>query len=237
MSDAPFLDRHAAGIELAARLPQYRSRHDVVVLALPRGGVPVAFEVAEALQAPLDVLVVRKLGMPGHPEFAIGALASGVRILSEDVIQRHGVSPRTIEALAGEELAELERREREYRQGRPLIDLRDRIVLLVDDGLATGSTMRAAVAAVRTRGPARVVVAVPVGASAACTELSSIADEVVCARTPEWFEAVGSWYRDFSQTGSTGAATPAETRRAHGERSRPRAAPRDVITRTAARIS
>ena len=200
-SDRPFADRYQAGRELASKLRKYRGRHDVVVLALPRGGVPVAFEIAEALDAPLDIFVVRKLGMPGHPEFAIGAIASGgVRVLSEDAIRWYGIPDSAIDAVARQELAELERREREYRQGRPLTDLRDRIVILVDDGLATGSTMRAAVQAVRAHHPARVVVAVPVGAPTTCEEFADITDETVCARTPEPFSAVGLWYRDFSQT-------------------------------------
>jgi putative phosphoribosyl transferase len=200
-STQPFADRHEAGRELAARLSTYRGQPAVVVLALPRGGVPVAFEIAEALDAPLDIFLVRKIGMPGHPEYAIGAIASGgVRVLSEDVIRWHGIPDRQIEAIAQQELVELERREREYRQGRPLTDLRDRVVILVDDGLATGSTMRAAVQAVRSHRPSRVVVAVPVGAPDTCAEFEGLADETVCARMPEPFSAVGLWYRDFSQT-------------------------------------
>jgi predicted phosphoribosyltransferase len=196
-----FADRHEAGVELASRLRTYRGRPDLVVLALPRGGVPVAFEIAEALDAPLDIFVVRKLGMPGHPEFAMGAIASGgVRVLNTDVVRSYRIPDGAVEAVAQRELAELERREREYRQGRPLTDLRNRTVILVDDGLATGSTMRAAVQSVRLHGPARVVVAVPVGAPAACQELAGVADEAVCARMPEPFSAVGQWYRDFSQT-------------------------------------
>jgi len=196
-----FEDRRAAGIEVAARLSKYRGRRDVVVLALPRGGVPVAFEIAEALDAPLEIFVVRKLGMPGHPEFAIGAIASGgVRVLNEETIQWYGIPASAIDAVAGRELIELQRREREYRQGRPLIDLGNRVAILVDDGLATGATMRAAVQAVRALGPSRVVVAVPVGAPDACQEFADITDETVCARTPEPFNAVGLWYRDFSQT-------------------------------------
>jgi putative phosphoribosyl transferase len=196
-----FADRREAGRELAAKLRDYAGRNDVVVLALPRGGVPVAFEVAEALDAPLDIFVVRKIGMPGQPEFAIGAIASGgVRVLSEDVIRMYGVPASAIEAVARHELAELERREREYRQGRPMTDVRDRTVILVDDGLATGSSMRAAVQAVRALRPARVVVAAPVGAPDTCADLAAMADAVVCARMPEPFSAVGLWYRDFSQT-------------------------------------
>lgn len=197
----PFADRREAGVELASLLLKYRGRNDVVVLALPRGGVPVAFEVAEALNAPLDVFVVRKLGMPGHPEFAIGAIASGgVRVLSDDVVRGFGIPESAIEAVTRSELAELERREREYRQNRPLLDLRNRVVILVDDGLATGSTMRAAVQAVRAHEPARIVVAAPVGAPDTCARFADIADETICARTPERFSAVGLWYVDFSQT-------------------------------------
>ena len=197
----PFADRREAGRQLAAKLQPYSGRDDVVVLGLPRGGVPVAFEVAEALDATLDVFVVRKLGMPGQPEFAIGAIASGgVRVLSDDVIRYYRLPDSTIDRLVAQELAELERREREYRQGRPLTPLRDRIAMLVDDGLATGASMRAAVEAVRAHQPARIVVAVPVGAPATCRELGELADEVVCARMPEPFSAVGLWYRDFSQT-------------------------------------
>jgi predicted phosphoribosyltransferase len=200
-SNRAFTDRREAGRELAGHLEAYRGRHDVVVLALPRGGVPVAFEVAGALGAPLDVFVVRKLGMPDQPEFAIGAIASGgVRVLSEEAIRWHRIPGEQIEAVARAELAELERREQEYRQGRPLIDLHGRTVILVDDGLATGSSMRAAVEAVRVHEPARVVVAVPVGAASTCEVFAGIADETVCARTPEPFSAVSLWYRDFSQT-------------------------------------
>jgi putative phosphoribosyl transferase len=200
-SNLLFADRHEAGIELASRLQTYRGRSDLVVLALPRGGVPVAFEIAEALDAPLDIFVVRKLGMPGHSEFAMGAIASGgVRVLNADIVRSYRIPESAVEAVARRELAELERREREYRRGQPLTELRDRTVILVDDGLATGSTMRAAVQAVRLHGPARVVVAVPVGAPATCRELAAVADEAVCARTPEPFSAVGQCYRDFSQT-------------------------------------
>ena len=198
---APFEDRHHAGAELASHLRQYGDRSDVVVLALPRGGVPVGFEVSEALHAPLDVFVVRKLGMPGHPEFAIGALASGgVRVLSEDVIRWYSIPQDAIDAVIRSELAELTRREREYREGRPLTNVRGSVVILVDHGLATGSTMRAAVQAVRAKEPARVVVAVPVGAPDTCEQLAEIADEVVCARMPHPFSAVGLWYRHFDQT-------------------------------------
>jgi len=196
-----FANRHEAGQELASRLGNYRGRDDVVVLALPRGGVPVAFEVAEALDAALDVFVVRKLGMPGHDELAMGAIASGgIRVLNEDVVRWAGIPENVIEVVAKREQIELERREREYRQGRPATALGGKIVILVDDGLATGSTMRAAVQAVRAHDPERVIVAVPVGAPDTCEQFAGVADETVCARTPEPFSAVGLWYRDFSQT-------------------------------------
>jgi predicted phosphoribosyltransferase len=196
-----FANRREAGLELASQLRQYAGRNGVVVLALPRGGVPVAFEVAEALDAPLDVFLVRKLGLPTHPELAMGAIASGgVRVLNEEVVRWYAVPDSIIDAVARAEQAELERREREYRHGRPLTDLRGRTVILVDDGLATGSTMRAAVEAVRQHSPARVVVAVPVGAPSICEEFADITEETICARTPQPFSAVGQWYRDFSQT-------------------------------------
>jgi putative phosphoribosyl transferase len=197
----PFSNRREAGRELGSKLLQYAGRGDVVVLALPRGGVPVAFEVAEALDAPLDIFVVRKLGMPGHPEYAIGAIASGgVRVISEDIVRAYAIPQVMIDAVARAEQTELERREREYRTGAAPMDLRGHVVILVDDGLATGSTMKAAVQAVRQHGPARVVVAVPVGAPSTCQEFADVADETICARTPEPFSAVGLWYRDFSQT-------------------------------------
>jgi predicted phosphoribosyltransferase len=200
-SSRPFSDRREAGVELATKLRHYAGRGDVVVLALPRGGVPVAFEVAEALDAPLDVFIVRKLGMPGHPEYAIGAIASGgIRVLSDDIVRAYGISQSVIDAIARDEHKELARREQQYRRNAALIDLRDRTVILVDDGLATGSTMRAAVQAVRQHGPARVVVAVPVGAPSTCDEFANLTEETVCARTPEPFSAVGQWYLDFSQT-------------------------------------
>lgn len=196
-----FEDRKAAGRALAAKLRMYAGRSDVLVLALPRGGVPVAYEVAEALGAPLDLFLVRKLGTPGHRELAMGAIASGgVRVLNPDVIQWYGITPQAIDVVAREEQRELERGENAYREGREPAPLEGRVVMLVDDGLATGSTMRAAVEAVRQRGPSRVVVAVPVGARETCAELAAVADEVVCARMPEPFSAVGQWYLDFDQT-------------------------------------
>ena len=197
----PFTDRREAGIELARKLLHLSNRNDVVVLALPRGGVPVAYEVAEALGAPLDIFLVRKLGLPGYPELAMGAIASGgVQVLNPQVVRFYGISPSAIESVARDERGELERRERAYRRDRAMTVLRSKIVILVDDGLATGSTMRAAVEAVRQHVPASVIVAVPVGAPETCEEFADITDETVCARTPEQFSAVGLWYRDFSQT-------------------------------------
>ena len=197
----PYEDRRNAGAVLAERLEHFIGRNDVVVLALPRGGVPVAHEVARALNAPLDVFLVRKLGVPGHRELAMGAIASGgVRVLNEDVVAAYGLSKAEVDGVTRNEQDELERRERAYREGRPGVELRGRIVLLIDDGLATGASMRAAVQAVRLHRPARVVVAVPVGAPETCREFADVADEIVCARTPEYFAAVGQWYRDFSQT-------------------------------------
>jgi predicted phosphoribosyltransferase len=196
-----FVDRLEAGVVLADRLKQFVGRDDFVVLALPRGGVPVGYEVARALGAPLDVFVVRKLGLPGHPELAMGAIASGgVRVLNEDVLESITVSQAAIDTVTRTEQLELERRERAYRDGRPPVPIDERVVIIVDDGLATGSTMRAAVLAVRRLHPARVVVAVPVGAWETCEDLRAVADEVVCEFTPEPFRAVGLWYADFSQT-------------------------------------
>jgi putative phosphoribosyl transferase len=196
-----FRDRSEAGQVLAGRLTAYANRPGALVLALPRGGVPVAYEVAQALNVPLDVFLVRKLGVPGREELAMGAIASGgVRVFNEDVIQALGISPEVIEAVAQAELQELTRRERLYRGDRPLPEVRGRSIILVDDGLATGSSMRAAIAALRRRGPSRIIVAVPVGSSETCTEFQDVADEVVCARTPEPFYAVGQWYEDFTQT-------------------------------------
>lgn len=203
MRDTPdvYENRHHAGAALAARLAWFSGRGDVVVLALPRGGVPVAFEVARALDAPLDVFLVRKLGLPGHRELAMGAIASGgVRVLNDQVVSSYRIPADVIDAVAREEQQELERRERTYREGRPPVELRDRIVILVDDGLATGSTMKAAVEAVRAHAPARIVIAVPVGAPETCRELTEVANEVVCAWAPAGFGAVGQWYRDFSET-------------------------------------
>jgi predicted phosphoribosyltransferase len=196
-----FENRRDAGHRLAAELRAYADRPGVIVLALPRGGVPVGYEVATALRAPLDVFVVRKLGVPWHEELAMGAIASGgVRVLDEDLIRVARVSAEDVESDTRAERAELERRERQYRGDRPFPDLTGRTVILVDDGLATGSTMRAAVAALRKEGPARIVVAVPVAARETCAAFRDIADEIICAETPEPFVAVGVWYDDFSQT-------------------------------------
>jgi predicted phosphoribosyltransferase len=197
----PFRDRRQAGRVLAERLRHYAGRPDVVVLALPRGGVPVAYEVAHALGAPLDVFLVRKLGVPGHEELAMGAIASGgVRVLNPDVVAMLHIPPEVIDRIAAREEIELQRREREYRGDRPPLDLRGRIVILVDDGLATGATMRAAAASLRRQGAARVVVAVPVAAEETCAALRPEVDEVICAATPQPFYAVGAWYEDFAQT-------------------------------------
>jgi putative phosphoribosyl transferase len=198
---ALFLDRRDAGRRLAVELRRYANQPDVIVLALPRGGVPVAYEVAEALHAPLDVFVVRKLGLPWQEELAIGALASGgVRVLDEDLIRVARVSDEDIRRVTLLEQAELERRERQYRGDRPFPDMTGKTVILVDDGLATGSTMRAAVAALRKEQPSRIIVAVPVAAPETCDAFRDIADDIICAETPEPFRAVSMWYDDFSQT-------------------------------------
>ena len=192
-----FANRTEAGRLLAEKLEKYANRNDVVVLGLPRGGVPVAYEVAKRLNAPLDVFIVRKLGVPGFEELAAGAIASGgVRVLNEDVVR----ASEAIEAVTAKETAELQRREQIYREGRPAPELRDRIVILVDDGLATGATMRAAVKAMRQRGATKIVVAVPVGPPDTCQELAQAADEIISLSTPPFFQAVGQYYEDFSQT-------------------------------------
>ena len=199
----PFCDRAEAGRFLAARLGAYANRRDVLTLALPRGGVPVAFEVARSLRAPLDVFLVRKLGVPGHEELAMGAIATGgVRVLNDEVVQSLGLTSEVVERVTARELRELERRERSYRGERPAPDVGDRAVILIDDGLATGATMRAAVQALRQREPARLIVAVPVASKETCRQFQSRgeADEIVCALTPEPFFAVGTWYEDFGQT-------------------------------------
>jgi len=196
-----FSNRTEAGRLLAEKLVKYAGRADVIVLGLPRGGVPVAYEVAKRLGVPLDVFIVRKLGVPGFEELAVGAIASGgVRVLNQDVMRALPNAEATIESITARETAELERREQSYRAGRPAPELRDRIVILVDDGLATGATMRAAVKALRHRGAAKIVVAVPVGPPDTCREFEEEADETICASVPEFFQAVGQYYEDFSQT-------------------------------------
>ncbi|MEW6422047.1 MAG: phosphoribosyltransferase [Deinococcota bacterium] len=201
MAEGRFLDRRDAGRQLASRLLSLHPWPQTTVLALPRGGVPVAYEVAQALGVPLDVFLVRKLGVPGHEEVAMGAIASGgVRVLNEDVVRRAGVTPQALAAVEGREQAELARRERAYREGRTPTPLGGRTVLLIDDGVATGATLRAGLKALRALSPARVVVAVPVAPPEVCHALRSEADEVVCLLTPIDFMAVGQFYRDFHQT-------------------------------------
>ena len=196
-----FPNRAEAGRRLVERLTAYRGRDDVIVLGLPRGGVPVAYEVAQRLGLPLDVFVVRKLGVPGYEELAMGAIASGnVSVLNEDVMRALPNSEAILEMVIAQEKIELERREARYRQARPAPDLRGRVVILVDDGLATGATMRAAAAALRKQGVAKIVVAVPVGAPETCQELDAEVDEMICAFMPEFFYGVGQFYEDFSQT-------------------------------------
>jgi putative phosphoribosyl transferase len=196
-----FRNRAEAGELLAEKLVKYAGRDDVIVLGLPRGGVPVAYEVALSLHVPLDVFIVCKLGVPGFEELAVGAIASGgVRVLNENVARALPNADEIIESVTTRETAELERREQSYRDGRPAPELRDRIAILIDDGLATGATMRAAVKALRQRGAAKIVVAVPVGPPDTCREFEDAADEVVCAIAPECFQAVGQYYEDFSQT-------------------------------------
>jgi putative phosphoribosyl transferase len=200
MSDElKFADRRDAGRRLAARLAFYAGRPHVVVLGLPRGGMPVAAEVAAALRAPLDVFLVRKLGVPGHEELAMGAIASGgIRVLNDDVVESVGIPAPVIDEVAARELRTLQDRERDYRGERAAVDLRGTTAILVDDGLATGATMRATIAALRDLGAAEIVVAVPTAPRETCEALSREVDEVVCATTPEPFTAVGLWYRDFT---------------------------------------
>ena len=201
ISTQPFHDRIEAGLALAEALRHYADRDDVVVLGLPRGGVPIANEIASKLDSPLDVLVVGKLGVPGHEELAMGAIASGgVCLTNQDVVRQLDIPQSTVDAVARHEEIELERRERLYRGARAPRQLQGRVAILVDDGLATGSTMRAAIVAARKQGPARIVVAAPVGAPSTCRELALDADEVVCVRMPDPFFAVGLWYSDFTPT-------------------------------------
>ena len=196
-----FKNRREAGQRLARRLEQYAGREDLLVLALPRGGVPVAYEIARSLRAPLDVLVVRKLGVPGHEELAMGAIAGGgIRILHDGVIHDVGLPSAVVDQVTHDEERELLRREEVYRGSRPALPVDGRVVILVDDGLAAGSTMRAAIAAIRRRRPASLIVAVPVAAPETCEELRQEADEIYCDMTPAVFFGVGQWYEDFSQT-------------------------------------
>jgi predicted phosphoribosyltransferase len=196
-----FLNRAEGGRRLAQRLSGYRDRDDVVILGLPRGGVPVAYEVARQLGLPLDVFVVRKLGVPGYEELAIGAIASGnVTVLNDDVMRALPNSEAILQTVLAQEKIELGRREARYRQDRPVRDLHGRVVILVDDGLATGATMRAASAALREKGVARIVVAVPVGAPETCRAIEAEVDEVICVSEPPYFHGVGQFYEDFSQT-------------------------------------
>ncbi len=201
MQPQRFRNRTDAGRQLAEKLAAYANLQDVLVLALPRGGVPVGFEVARALGAPLDVFVVRKLGVPGYEELAMGAVATGgVRVLNDEIVRGLGISEREIDAAVAREMEELARRERLYRGDRPPPDVAGRTVILVDDGLATGATMRAAIAGLRQQQPARIVVAVPTASPDTCEALKAEADEMICAITPEPFFAVGHWYEDFTQT-------------------------------------
>lgn len=196
----PLSDRSEAGRELADALAHYRGRQDVLVLALPRGGVPVAYEIASALQAPLDLVLVRKLGAPGQRELAMGAIASGgIRVLNENLISTLNVSGRDIESVAEREQRELERREVAYRGDRPRQGISGRTVILVDDGVATGATMRAAIASLRQQNPARIVIALPLAPASTVNTLAREADEVICLHSPEPFVAIGRWYQDFSQ--------------------------------------
>jgi predicted phosphoribosyltransferase len=196
----PFHDRFQAGAELARDLPRYRRRRDALVLGLPRGGVPVAAALARELALPLDVFLVRKFGVPGQPELAMGAVASGgVRVLNPEIVEAAGLSDDAVDEIARRERDELERRERVYRDGRPPPDLNGKTVIMADDGLATGATMVAALRSVRRFAPGRVVAAVPVASPHVCEEMHAHADEVVCARTPEHLYAIGAWYENFGQ--------------------------------------
>lgn len=196
-----FEDRAEAGRYLATKLDRYAGRSEALVLGLPRGGVPVAYEVAKALHLPLDVFLVRKLGMPGHEELAMGAIATGgVRVLNEAVISGYDIAQSTIDRVAREERQELQRRQQLYRGDQPEPDVHGRTVILVDDGLATGATMRAAVAALRQQNPAHIVVAVPTASAETCAEFDDLVDEIICAITPDPFFGVGLWYENFSQT-------------------------------------
>jgi putative phosphoribosyl transferase len=201
MVQLPFRDRREAGKLLGAELTALKLPKDAIVLALPRGGVPVGFEVSRALRAPLDVLVVRKLGVPRQPELAMGAIGSGgMRVLNEELIRQEGISQEDVETIVAREAREAARREQSYRAGMPALEVRNRTVILVDDGLATGSTMLAAVKCVRTLQSSAVIGAVPVASRQACVHIREVADRCVCLATPEPFVAVGEWYEDFGQT-------------------------------------
>jgi predicted phosphoribosyltransferase len=196
-----FSDRHDAGRQLARKLSKYADQEDVILLALPRGGVPVACEIVQVIKAPMDLLIVRKLGLPGEEELAIGAIASGgIRILNQDIIDILGINQMTVDRVTEQEIVELQRREQQYRGNRPALDVHDCRVILVDDGLATGATMLAAIRAVRTRHPAQVVVAIPTASTQAIYLLRQEVDEIHYVMAPEPFEGVGRWYEDFSQT-------------------------------------
>jgi putative phosphoribosyl transferase len=202
--NARFRDRKEAGQRLATKLSIYANRLDVLVIGLPRGGVPVAAQVAKVLHVPIDICLVRKLGVPGHKELAMGAIASGgVRVLNDDVLSRLKISSKTIDEVTASELQELQRRDRVYRGDRPPLEVCNRTVILVDDGLATGSTMRAAISAIKEQHPQRIVVAVPVAAPDICQEIGEIVDEVVCAKISDPLYAIGIWYEDFTQTTDT----------------------------------
>ena len=203
-----FRDRHDAGAKLAQELQGYAERSDVVVLALPRGGVPIGYELATRLGLPLDVLVVRKLGVPGHEELAMGAIASGdVQVVDRSIVSELRISRADFEAVLMAERAELQRREKLFRGGRPALDVRDKTVIVVDDGLATGATMRAAVEGLRLRDPAEIVVAVPVASVSTCAAIRRLVDEVICLVQPVQLYAVGLWYQDFAQTSDSEART------------------------------
>lgn len=237
-----FRNRTDAGRQLAARLTEYANRSDVIVLALPRGGVPVAFEVASKLSAPLDVFLVRKLGVPGHLELAMGAIAAGgVEVLSEDLIRDIGIPHALVQQVAVRERLELERRDRAYRGDRQPPIVRDKTIILIDDGLATGSTMQAAVVALRQQAPAKIIIAVPVGAGETCERLGRIADRVVCLATPEPFNAVGLWYQEFGQTSDEDVARLLAAAGRQGGQTTSRPAPKsdpvDVVRRRAVKLA
>ncbi|MBK8905215.1 MAG: phosphoribosyltransferase [Anaerolineaceae bacterium] len=217
-SPAIFRDRADAGQQLAEALAEYEDRADVVVLGLPRGGVPVAYEVARALDAPLDVFIVRKLGVPGHEELAMGAIASGgVRVINQDVTRELGLAQEAIEAVARKEGQELARREEAFRNGRSGINLHGKVAILVDDGIATGASMRAAVKGLRQHNPAKIIVAAPVASAEACRNFEALVDEVVCLQQPRPFLGVGAWFESFAQTTNDEVRALLEKATAFGE--------------------